>query len=138
MDGGVVMIEPEIRTERTFGVTSTLKPIQRRNLMHFRQSEVWPDVLDVIEMVCIETESVLLNTDAANEAEVLANHKMAKAAWQMFVHLQEKIDEEIKTYLQSIAQKPPVPPLTYEEQVIENILDPTRPLPSEEMMGAQE
>jgi len=130
------MIEPGIRTERSFGVTSTLRPIQRRNLMAFRNSEVYPDVLDVIEMVCIETESVLINTDAANESEVLANHKMAKAAWQMFVHLQEKIDEEIKSYLQSVAKQPPVPPLTYGEQMIENLLDPTKPLPSEEFEGA--
>jgi hypothetical protein len=127
------LIDAEIRTERTFGVTASLRPNQRVHLMAFRNSEVYPDVLDVLEMVCIETESVLINTDAANEAEVLANHKMAKAAWQMFIHIQEKIDIEIKTYLQSVAKQPPVPPLTYAEQMIENILDPTRPLPSEEL-----
>ena len=132
------MIEPEIRTERSFGVTSTLKPIQRRNLMALRNSEVWPDLLDVIEMVCIETETILINTDPASEAEVLANHKMAKSAWQMFVHLQEKVDSEIKTYLQSVAKQPPMPPLTYQEQLTENLLDPTRPLPAEEYEGAQE
>jgi hypothetical protein len=130
------MIEPEIRTERSFGVTASLRPQQRMHLMAFRNSEVYPDVLDVIEMVCIETETLLINTDASNEAEVLANHKMAKAAWQMFVHLQEKIDDEIKTYLQSVAKQPPIPDLTYEEQLVENILDPTRPLPSEDFDGA--
>lgn len=130
------MIEPEMRTERSFGVTASLRPQQRMHLLAFRNSEVYPDVLDVIEMVCIETETVLINTDPANETEVLANHKMAKAAWQMFVHLQEKIDSEANLYLQSVAKKPPIPALTYEEQVIENILDVTRPLPSEDFEGA--
>jgi hypothetical protein len=130
------MIDAEIRTERTFGVTASLRPNQRVHLMAFRNSEVYDDVLDVLEMVCIETESRLINTDAANEAEVLANHKMTKAAWQMFVHVQEKIDEEIKNYLQSVAKQPPIPALTYGEQLIENILDPTKPLPSEDFEGA--
>lgn len=132
------MMDPEIRTERSFGVTSTLRSIQRRNLLAFRNSEVYPDVLDVIEMVCIEMETVLINTDAANESEVLANHKKAQAAWQIFVHLQQKIEEETKSYLQSIAKQPPIPALTYQEQVIENLLDPTRPLPDDELVGAQE
>jgi hypothetical protein len=126
------MIDPEIRTGRTFGVTAALKSIQRRNLMAFRNSEVYPDVLDVLEMVCIETETVLINTEPSNEQEVLANHKMAKAAWLMFEHMQQKIDEEINKYLQSVATKPPIPELTYHEQMIENILDPMRPVPGEE------
>ena len=130
------MIE-EMRTERSFGVTAELRPIQRRNLMALRQSEVWGDLLDVIEMVCIETETVLINTDPASEVEVLANHKMAKAAWQMFAHLQEKIDSEVQTYLQSVAKKPPIPAQTIEEQRIENLLDPTKPLPEDEYEGAQ-
>lgn len=119
------------RTERTFGVTGQLQPRQRMHLLSFRNSEVYPDVLDVIEMVCIEMESVLINTPAENEAAVLAAHKKAQAAWQIFVHLQQKIEDESKAYLQSVAKQPPVPELTYQEQLIENILDPTRPLPIE-------
>lgn len=126
------MMDPELRTERSFGVTAELKPVQRRNLLNLRNSEVYPDLLDVLEMVCIETETQLINTDAADENAVLANHKMAKAAWQMFVHMQEKIDEETKLYLQSQAKKPPVPELTPREQWIENVLDPTRPAPDEQ------
>ena len=126
------MIEPELRTERTFGVTAELRPIQRRNLLNLRNSEVYPDLLDVLEMVCIETESTLINTDAADEPAVLANHKMAKAAWQMFTHIQEKIDMEAKLYLASQAKKPPLPELTPREQWQENLLDPTRPAPDEQ------
>lgn len=129
------MMEPETRTERTFGVTAELKPIQRRNLLNLRNSEVYPDLLDVIEMVCIETETQLINTDAADEKAVLANHKMAKAAWQMFTHMQEKIDDEVKLYLASQVKQPPVPELTPREQWMENLLDPTRPAPEDDYMG---
>lgn len=121
-----------IRTERSFGVTSELRPAQRMNLLSFRNSEVYADVLDVMEMVCIEVETNLINTDPANEAAVLANHKMAKAAWQMFTHMQEKIESESIAYLRSVEKQPPVPELTEREKLFENILDPTRPAPEED------
>ena len=126
------MKENAIRTERSFGVTAELKSAQRRNLLAFRNSEVYPDVLDVMEMVCIETETSLINTDPADEKAVLANHKMAKAAWQIFTHMQEKIESESQLYLRSVARQPPVPELTRQEQWQENILNPTRPAPEEE------
>lgn len=122
----------ELRTERTFGVTGQLRPLQRQHLLAFRNSEVYPDVLDVIEMVCIEMETNLINTDAADEAAVLANHRMAKAAWQIFTHLQQKIAIEAANHLQAVAKRPPMPELSPNEQLIENILDPTKPPPDEE------
>lgn len=126
----------ELRTERSFGVTAELKPVQRLRLLGFQRSDVYPDLLDVLEMVCIEHESRLINTDAEDEAAVLANHKMAKAAWQVFVHMQEKIDTEAKLYLASVATKPPVPELTETEQFIENLIDPLKPPPeSDDYMG---
>jgi hypothetical protein len=126
------MIENSIRNERRFGVTAELTPLQRRNLFQVRSSEVWPDLLDVMEMCCIEIETQLINTAADREAEVLANHKMAKAAWQIFTHLQEKVDKEISLYVNSNAQSAALPLLTAEEQLVENILDPTRPIPFDE------
>lgn len=122
----------DVRTERSFGVTSTLRPSQRQHLLALVHSEVYPDLLDVMEMVCIEVETKLINTDPAIEAEVLANHRMAKAAWQMFTHMQEKIAEETKLYLASVEKTPPIPALTPREQMIENILDPTRPPPDDD------
>jgi len=129
------MREMETRTERSFGVTAELRPIQRRNLLNLRNSEIYPDLLDVLEMVCIETESVLINTDAADESAVLANHKMAKAAWQIFTHMQEKIDTEAKLFLASETKQPPIPELTQREHFFENLLDPTRPAPENDYMG---
>jgi hypothetical protein len=125
------MIETAMRTERRFGVTAELTPLQRRNLFQVRSSEAWPDVLDVMEMCCIEIETQLINTDPAAEAEVLANHKMAKAAWQIFTHLQQKVDDEISLYLNGNARNAAMPKLTAEEQLVENILDPTRLMPSD-------
>jgi hypothetical protein len=119
-----------IRTERRFGVTAELTPLQRRNLLTMRSMPEWQDVLDVMEMVCIEIEGDLINTSTEKEAEVLAKHKMTKAAWLVFTHLQQKMEIEISLYLESIARKPPVPEMTWAEQEIENILDPTRPQPS--------
>jgi hypothetical protein len=127
--------ETTLRTERTFGVTAELSPVQRRNLLNFRNSEVYPDVLDVLEMVCIETETVLINTPADDEAAVLANHKMAKAAWQIFAGMQEKIHSEAQAFLASVAQPTPVPPQTREEQRIDHLLNPTLPAPEEDYAG---
>lgn len=122
---------PETRTERRFGVTAQMSQVARRNLLNVRDSEIWPDLLDVFEMTCIEMETVLINTDADKEAEVLANHRMAKAAWQMFAHFQVIVDEQVAAYRASIARPTAVPPLTREEIERENILDPTRPMPEE-------
>ena len=120
-----------IRTERRFGVTARLTAQQQRNLMNVRNSPEWQDVLDVMEMCCIETETRLINTKPEEELEVLANHKMAKAAWQIFTHLQEKIDAEISQYLVDINIQPPTPELSPEELDRENILNPTRGLASD-------
>jgi hypothetical protein len=129
-------MNPTPRTQRTFGVTAHLEPEQRRNLLNLQRSETYPDLLDVLEMVCIEMETQLINTDADDEKSVLANHKMAKAAWQMFTHMQEKIDQESGLYLQSITPSIPIPPLTPEEAWTENTLDPTKyPDEAKEYMG---
>jgi|SRR5579872_5180706 hypothetical protein len=124
-----------IRTERRFGVTAQLEPNQRRNLNALRNSEVWDDLLDVLEQTCIEIETDLINTPADEEAAVLANYRMAKSAWKMFTHFQEKIFLESSLYLDSVAKKPPVPELTPEEQFIENTLDPLKPEPPDDYMG---
>jgi hypothetical protein len=125
----------EIRTERRFGVTGHLEPIQRRNLMFIRESDGWPDLLDVMEMCCIEIETDLINTPSENEAAVVANHKMAKAAWKLFTHMQMKVDEEISLYMASVAPKPLVPEMTQQEEWVEGLLDPTKPQPPDDYMG---
>lgn len=122
----------EIRTERRFGVTAELKPVQKMRLATLYHSEVWPDALDVMEQCCIEIETDLINTPADEESAVVANHKMAKAAWKIFTHFQEKIKTETLLYLESVTPKPPVPELSAREQWIENVLDPLKAPPTEE------
>lgn len=122
----------DLRTERTVGVTSELKPLQRQHLLAFLNSEVYPDVLDVLEQCCIEVETQLINTDPADQDAVLANHRMAKAAWQLFMHMQTKIADEANRHLQAMAKTPPIPALTSYEQLTDNILDPTNPPPEDE------
>src|SRR5947209_1834445 len=112
----------EIRTERSFGVTGRLEPNQRIHLLHLVNSEVWPDLLDVMEMVCIELETKLINTDADKPDEVLANHQMAKSAWLVFTHMQEKIQLEAASHMASVVPKSVAPELTDEEAERDNIL----------------
>lgn len=125
----------EPRTERSFGVTSQLQPHQRMHLWATRESDAWPDILDVLEMCCIEIETVLINTPAEDEAAVLANHKLAKAAWIIFTQFQQKIDTEISQHLHAIQRQPPVPELTPHEQFVEHTLDPTKEPPPDDYMG---
>lgn len=122
----------ELRTERSFGVTAQLTSNQRARLHAFRESDTYNDVLDVLEMVCIEKESELINTSPADRAAVLAHHQMAKAAWQIFTHIQDKIASETHLYLQSIDKQPAMPPLSARERLIDNILNPLLPAPDED------
>jgi len=124
-------MEPTIRTERTFGVTAALSPVQRRNLHNLLHSEIWPDLCDVLEMVCIETETVLINTDPADRSKVLENHKMAKASWQIFEHMQTRVHEEAARFLASVAPEPLVPRLTPEEMAADHLLSAILPPPDE-------
>ena len=122
----------QIRTERRFGVTAQLDPNALRRIYVTRNSDVWDDLLDVMEQCCIEIESILINTDADNEKGVLANHKMSKAAWQMFTHFQTRIDAEIGTYLSSLSPTPAIPPRPFEDLEREHLLNPVLPEPAED------
>jgi hypothetical protein len=122
----------EIRTERSFGVTSSLRPVQRARLASLYTSDVWPDALDVMEQCCIEMETKLINTPPEEPDSVLANHRMAQAAWMIFTHLQEKIKNEASLYLESVAPKPIVPELTAAEMWAENVLDPLKTAPPDD------
>ena len=125
--------ENTIRTERRFGVTAKLDPNALRRIYAMRSSDVWEDLLDVMEQCCIEIESALINTDADNENAVLANHKMSKAAWQIFTHFQERIDAEMGTYLSSLLPTPTAPTRPYEDLEREHLLNPVLPEPMDDM-----
>lgn len=117
-------LELKPRTERRFGVMAKQSPNSVARLYALRVSETWQDLLDVLEQVCIEVESKLINTDPEQELEVLANHKMSKAAWMVFVHMQEKVDQCLNAYLSSVATQPEGRKFTDEEREREMILNP--------------
>jgi hypothetical protein len=118
------MAEP-VRTERRFGVTAKLTPQQRNELMMIRMNLGWPTLLDVLEMACIEQETTLINTDPADVKAVLENHKMAKAMWQMFEHMQNVVEAELRSHMESVANQPVDMSLTEEEIYQNNLLNPT-------------
>lgn len=117
-------IDMKPRTERRFGVTAQQTPNAIARLYALRVSETWDDLLDVMEQVCIEVESRLINTDAEKENEVLANHKMSKSAWMVFIHMQEKVDACLNAYLSNVATQPEGRNFTDEEREREMILNP--------------
>lgn len=122
--------EATIRSDRSFGVTASLKPNQRQHLLALIHSEVWPDLLDVMEMQCIEMETDLINLPPHEEAKILASHKYAKAAWVIFTRFQQKVHEEVRLYLQTQPQPEQASP-TDEDLWRDHLLDPTRPAPEE-------
>jgi hypothetical protein len=120
-----------IRSERSFGVTATLKPNQRQHLLALIHSEVWTDLLDVMEMQCIEIETDLINTPVEEEQTVISNHKYAKAAWVIFTRFQQKIVDESQVYLRTREPQPEYKPLDKQEEWRNHLLDPMRPAPED-------
>lgn len=114
----------EIRTQRRFGVTSKLTTAAQRELFILRQQDGWPVLLDVMEMVCIEMEGDLINTPPEEEAAILAKHKMSRAAWQLFEHLQAKVDDEISRFIYGTPPEAPEDLRSDEEREVENIVNP--------------
>lgn len=92
------MNEP-IRTERTHGIGQRLDASQRASLLQVRYTPGYEILLDLIEQICIEQETRLINQEARDEEGIVAEHRMAKAFWQVFVTLQTKVEVEIAIHL---------------------------------------
>lgn len=121
-------MEAVIRTERRFGVTAKSSVNATARLYALYGTETWQDLLDVMEQVCIEIETDLINTAASDEAAVLANYRMSKAAWMVFTHMQQKVIECFNAYLSKVTPQPIGPIFTDEERERENILNPLTPM----------
>ena len=89
----------EIRTERSFDLKGKLSMQQQEALFALRQSAGYSTLLDVIEMACIEQETRLINVDVTEPERIIAEHRMAKAFWQIFVALQKKVEYECNEYV---------------------------------------
>lgn len=90
-----------IRDERTHGLKHNPDVSQVLELMAVVGMPGWQRVLDVMERVCITQETKLINADSADEARVLAEHRMSKAYWQVFVSMQNEIERLIREYAEA-------------------------------------
>jgi hypothetical protein len=94
-------VSDEIRDERTHGLRDHLTPSQRARLLTLQRSDGWEVLLDLMEMCCIEQETKLINVEVKDESGIIAEHRMAKAFWQVFTSLQKKVAVEVQMHLMS-------------------------------------
>jgi hypothetical protein len=90
----------EIRKARTHGLRERLDPADRGHLLQIRFMPGYEVLLDLIEMACIEQETRLINVPVEDESTIVAEHKMAKAFWQVFQALQRKVNTEVNFQMQ--------------------------------------
>lgn len=72
-----------------------LSELERRELYRIVQMPGYTILLDMMQRLCIEEETRLINAEPAQEKEVLAAHVMAKARWNFFVDVQARLEQEI-------------------------------------------
>lgn len=93
-----------IRAQNTFAKVQ-LTADRRSLLFSLRHHPGYEVFLDMMESVCVEQETTLINAPASETAVVLAEHKMAKAFWQVFVSTQKKIEFECAEHLSAAKRK---------------------------------
>lgn len=94
-----------IRSERTHGLKERLNAGERAHLLVVRNMPGYQVLLDIMEKACIEQETRLINVPVDNEALIVAEHRMAKAFWQVFTGVQNKVEEEINIHLNLESEK---------------------------------
>lgn len=110
-----------IRTERT-GVTGKIPDHKRALLYQGMQTGVVDVLYDIIEAECIKQETKLINLEPHQKEQILAEYRMSKAFWQIFVGLQKTVQHEVKEHL---GQQDLAPALSEEQEEINETLDPT-------------
>lgn len=93
-----------IRSQNTFAKVQ-LTADRRSLLFSLRHHPGYEVFLDMMESVCVEQETNLVNAPASDAAVVLAEHKMAKAFWQVFVGVQKKVEFECAEHLSAAKRK---------------------------------
>lgn len=66
----------------------------RQDLVSIREMPGYEVVIKLAEEECESFTTELINADAANETQIIARFRMAKAAWQFFIRLQKRIEFE--------------------------------------------
>jgi hypothetical protein len=110
-----------VRQPNTAGLRSKLSVSQQGELYRLSEHPGYQVLLDVMEMACVEQDTRLINTDAANPEAVLTEHRMSKAFWQIFVAIQKKVEYERGEFL-GAQHKQQQPDEVSEEDADTNIL----------------
>ena len=105
--------------------THTLSFPDRAALAAIVRSEGYRVLLDVMEAVCHEQDTRLINTDVRDEAGIVAEHRKAQAMWQIFDEMQAKVLLASKMHGEETAPDPDAG-TSDEELADEQLLDPTR------------
>jgi hypothetical protein len=96
----------EPRTERSHGLRSQLDQTEKAALFSLLHSPSWPVLLDVLERACIEQETRLINCDVADTKRIIAEHRMAKAYWQIFVAMQKTVNRAAEEHAGIAPERP--------------------------------
>lgn len=101
----------DVRTINPFR-PHVISPSDAVELQRMVNSRGWQVALDLMEAAVIEQDTALINAPVEDEAKVLGQHKVAKAAWMFFVDVQKKMQIEINKSLQLEleAAADPLPP----------------------------
>ena len=110
-----------VRQPNTAGLRSKLTVQQKGELYRMSESPGYQVLLDVMEMACVEQDTKLINTDAADPDAVLNEHRMSKAFWQIFVAIQKKVEYEREEFL-GLQKRATDTEEASEEEVDSNIL----------------
>jgi hypothetical protein len=80
------------RTQRTLSVRDrAFSPEKLQRIARLALDPGYEDLLDIMEMACIEQETALINTPVEQMDRVLGEHCLAKAAWQFFTYIQKQV-----------------------------------------------
>jgi hypothetical protein len=94
------------RSERTHGLKSEPDMGEKQALYNLLNSPAWPILLDVLERSCIEQETRLINCDVADTERIIAEHRMSKAFWQIFVQMQKTVVNAAREFAGLEPEKP--------------------------------
>ena len=109
------MLNSEPRTERSHGLRANLNEGERQGLFNLVQMPGYETLLDIMERACIQQETKLINADASDEVHVLAEHKMSKAFWQVFIAVQKEVQYQVNEFL---GTRDPIAELAEEDRIL--------------------
>jgi hypothetical protein len=97
----------EERTERTHGLKSEPDQNEKQALFNLVNSPAWGVLLDILERACIHQETRLINCEVVDTERIIAEHRMAKAYWQIFIAMQKFVHQAAREFAGIAEEVPP-------------------------------